>query len=549
MTVSTTTSKVNYTGNGTNDTFAYTFKIYADADLQVYVDGVLKTLTTHYTVTNAGDPSGGNVVFTTGNIPPNGDIVVIARSLTRTQQNDWNDYDRFPAETLEDSVDRLTFISQEQDEEAARSIKFALTVTDVGNVEVTGTAAERANKVFGFDNAGNLITTVEIGNYEGNWATGRAYVARDIVKDTSNNNIYICITSHTSSGAQPLSTNADSAKWALLVDAASATSDAAAAAASAAAAATSESNAATSETNAGTSATAAAASATAAATSETNAGTSETNAATSATAAASSASAAATSETNAATSASNASTSETNAAASQAAAATSATNAATSETNAATSATSASTSATNAATSESNASTSATNAASSAAASASSATAAQAAQAAAEAAADNFDDTYLGAKASDPALDNDGDALTAGDMYFNTTTNRMRVFDGSSWSDVAVDASTVVSKTSTTGSAELPTGTTAQRDGSPSAGYMRFNTTDGSFEGYNGTAWGAIGGGATGGNGEEAFIEHEHTIDENYSIQSGFNVISAGPLVISSTATITVPAGSTWVIV
>jgi hypothetical protein len=547
MTVATTTSKVSYTGDGTNDTFAYTFKIYADADLVVYVGGVLKTLTTHYTVTNAGVASGGNVVFTTGNIPAASEKVVIARSLARTQSNDWNDYDRFPAETLEDSVDRLTFISQEQDEEAARSIKFALTVTDVGNVEVTGTAAERANKVFGFDNAGNLITTVEIGNYEGNWATGRAYVARDIVKDTSNNNIYICITSHTSSGAQPLSTNADSAKWALLVDAASATSDAAAAAASAAAAATSESNAATSETNAGTSATAAAASATAAATSETNAGTSETNAATSATAAASSASAAATSETNAATSASNASTSETNAAASQAAAATSATNAATSETNAGTSATSASTSATNAATSESNASTSATNAASSAAASASSATAAQAAQAAAEAAADNFDDTYLGAKASDPTVDNDGDALTAGDLYFSTTTNRMRVYDGSSWSDVAVDASTIVSKTSTTGSAELPTGTTAQRDGSPSAGYMRFNTTDGSFEGYNGTAWGAIGGGATGGNGEEAFIEHEHTIDEDYTIQTGYNVISAGPLTV--TGAITVPSGSTWVIV
>ena len=47
MTVSTTTSKVSYTGNGTNDTFAYTFKIYADGDLEVYVGGVKKTLTTH----------------------------------------------------------------------------------------------------------------------------------------------------------------------------------------------------------------------------------------------------------------------------------------------------------------------------------------------------------------------------------------------------------------------------------------------------------------------------------------------------------------------
>ena len=52
-----------------------------------------------------------------------------------------------------------------------------------------------------------------------------------------------------------------------------------------------------------------------------------------------------------------------------------------------------------------------------------------------------------------------------------------------------------VDQTSSTGSAELPVGTTAQRDGTPSAGYLRFNTTDGAFEGYNGTEWAGIGGG------------------------------------------------------
>src|SRR6056297_3167909 len=52
-----------------------------------------------------------------------------------------------------------------------------------------------------------------------------------------------------------------------------------------------------------------------------------------------------------------------------------------------------------------------------------------------------------------------------------------------------------VPQTSSTGSAELPTGTTAQRDGSPSAGYIRFNSTEGVFEGYDGSEWSAIGGG------------------------------------------------------
>ena len=54
---------------------------------------------------------------------------------------------------------------------------------------------------------------------------------------------------------------------------------------------------------------------------------------------------------------------------------------------------------------------------------------------------DNFDDTYLGAKSSDPSVDNDGDALTAGDLYFNTTSNVMKVYNGSAWNDVATDTS------------------------------------------------------------------------------------------------------------
>ena len=57
----------------------------------------------------------------------------------------------------------------------------------------------------------------------------------------------------------------------------------------------------------------------------------------------------------------------------------------------------------------------------------------------AAASADSFDDTYLGPKSSDPTVDNDGDALTAGDLYFSTTTNRLRVYSGSAWNDAVVD--------------------------------------------------------------------------------------------------------------
>jgi hypothetical protein len=67
--------------------------------------------------------------------------------------------------------------------------------------------------------------------------------------------------------------------------------------------------------------------------------------------------------------------------------------------------------------------------------------AAESAQAGAEAALDAFTDTYLGAFATDPTLDNDGNALTVGDLYFNTTSNVLKVYNGSAWQAAALDAS------------------------------------------------------------------------------------------------------------
>ena len=219
-----------------------------------------------------------------------------------------------------------------------------------------------------------------------------------------------------------------------------AAASASAASTSATAAATSASSAATNLTGAQAAQTAAEAAQTAAETAETNAEASETAAASSATSASSSASSASTSAatattqaSNASTSATNAATSETNAASSESAAATSATNAATSATAASTSASAASTSASNAATSETNASTSATNASNAQTAAETAQTAAESAQTSAEAAFDSFDDRYLGAKASAPTVDNDGDALLTGAMYYNSTSSFMYVYDGATW--------------------------------------------------------------------------------------------------------------------
>ena len=268
MTVSTTIIKSSHNGNGSTTTFAYNFKIFADSDLVVIIRSstgteTTKTLTTHYTVSGAGDASGGSITFTTGNTPASGETVVIRRNVPQTQAIDYIANDPFPAETNEEGLDRTTMIAQQVSEATDRSIKLSRTNT-MTSTEFTVGATDRANKILAFDGSGEISVTQELGSFKGNWSSGTAYVARDLVKDTSTNNIFIVNTAHTATGSQPLTSNANSAKYDLIVDAGSATT-------SASAAATSATNAASSATAAASSATAAASSATAAASSATSA--------------------------------------------------------------------------------------------------------------------------------------------------------------------------------------------------------------------------------------------------------------------------------------
>ena len=283
MTVSTTIIKNSHNGNGSTTNFAYQFKILQDNDLVVIIRSstgteTTKTLTTHYTVAGAGDASGGSITFTTGNTPASGETVVIRRNVPQTQAIDYIANDPFPAETHEEGLDRTTMIAQQVSEATDRSIKLSRTNT-MTSTEFTVGATDRANKLLSFDSSGELSVTQELGTFKGNWGASTAYQVRDIVKDTSTNNIFICITAHTSSGSQPLTSNTDSAKWSLLVDAASATTSASAAATSATAAANSETAAASSASTASTQASNASTSASTASTKATEAASSATSAA------------------------------------------------------------------------------------------------------------------------------------------------------------------------------------------------------------------------------------------------------------------------------
>jgi hypothetical protein len=100
---------------------------------------------------------------------------------------------------------------------------------------------------------------------------------------------------------------------------------------------------------------------------------------------------------------------------------------------------------------------------------------------------------------------------------------------------------------SSNASVKLPIGTTAQRPGSPLGGMIRYNSDIDRFEGYT-TTWGSIGGGATGGGTDEVFQENELIVTTNYTLSTGYNAMSVGPITINSGVTVTIPSGQRWVI-
>jgi hypothetical protein len=96
-----------------------------------------------------------------------------------------------------------------------------------------------------------------------------------------------------------------------------------------------------------------------------------------------------------------------------------------------------------------------------------------------------------------------------------------------------------------TGTITTPSGTTAQRPGSPGEGMLRYNSELDEFEGYANSAWGSIGGGASAGG---AIYENTQTITANYTMTTGTNGHSVGPITINSGIVVTIPSGSSWLV-
>jgi hypothetical protein len=163
MTVSSTTAKVSYTGNGTTQAFAVPFYFLADSQLLVILrlpSGAesVQVLGSNYTVAGAGVLTGGTVTMNVA--PATGATLIIARNVPLTQETDLQPNDRLPAETLEQSIDKLTMITQQLDEAVDRSLKFP--VSD--STTLSGTlpnSTNRASKLLGFDIGGSPIALAQ----------------------------------------------------------------------------------------------------------------------------------------------------------------------------------------------------------------------------------------------------------------------------------------------------------------------------------------------------------------------------------------------------
>ena len=324
--ISNVPRRIVYTGSAGVGPYAFDFEVLLNTDINVYKNDVLLTITTDYTVSISPTLGTGSVTLVSAAAGTDRITIVGARAVERT--TDFTTGGDFFANSMNDELDSQTILVQQVAETAERSIKAP--VTDPTNINMTlPINTSRAGKTLAFDSNGNPVAGDPIGNWRGNWAAGVSYQNRDIIKDTTNDNVYLATVAHTSSGSLPISTNADSAKWALVVDAESASDSADAAAASATLAndwATKTSSAvAGGEFSAKYHAQAAATSATSAIS-----------------------------------------------------------------------------------------------------------------------AFDSFDDRYLGAKSSEPTLDNDGNALIVGALYFDSTDSAMKVYDGATWNIAYADSTGVL---------------------------------------------------------------------------------------------------------
>lgn len=149
--------RVRYTGDGETALFTYPFPVFAAADLEVYVDGVLQTLTDDYTVAGAGQSSGGSVTFLA--VPATGTAVTLLRRLEIKRTSDFQASGEFRAKVINDELDFQTATLQQIADDLGRSIR--LSRSDADAVLELPAKVSRADRVLAFNADGDVIVSNE----------------------------------------------------------------------------------------------------------------------------------------------------------------------------------------------------------------------------------------------------------------------------------------------------------------------------------------------------------------------------------------------------
>lgn len=166
MAITTTTSRVQYTGNNSSTVFAINFKFIENSHIVAELDDTAGTVTTlvldtNYTLSGAGNDSGGT--FTASVAPPTGHILTIYRQVPLTQTSDLVLTGTFNSQTVEDMIDKNTQMIQQLDVGISATsgslvLKYPLSEPATTVSEIPSNA-NRSNKVLAFDSSGNPIAT------------------------------------------------------------------------------------------------------------------------------------------------------------------------------------------------------------------------------------------------------------------------------------------------------------------------------------------------------------------------------------------------------
>jgi len=160
MSVASTTRKQQFTLDQVTTEFDFTFRAIdaapTDIKCRVYNGGTTGTLTytTDYTADVEEDGIGGTVTLIDAGAVSLGTLTVY-RVTTNTQSSDYEDYNQFPADTLEGDLDRRTLLSQETAEDVVRSLKLDVT-QDMTSIDATIPVPAKGD-IFGWDTAGTSL--------------------------------------------------------------------------------------------------------------------------------------------------------------------------------------------------------------------------------------------------------------------------------------------------------------------------------------------------------------------------------------------------------